>query len=368
MRGGPQGTPTPGIRITEGIDIWRSIPRGTDFSLEILTADEAERLRTELLAGHDKEGAQPSLVASEELLFGEYVFADYSGAAANATQRKAIRVAYAQREVPPALVSGSFTRELLVEWMHQMLLSASKKGARICLGQDHSYGLPLGLAKQLGIDGQPWRSATAAFLDGTYAPDAPRFSDVPSFAKEVNRWLRSRGFSDYFWSATKKGYGLPSSNPRGSERGVFSRITDTRRSNSGRGSPMPFSRVGDNGSVGGQSLWGISMLQKLLAWCERDGLPLRCWPFDGLTVSSEPYRNAHVLVEAYPSALRSVGVAQSDEADALCVVEAIRQADMERRLANLLDISTLAPDQHSTVRFEGWILGQQISQGNQEQA
>jgi len=367
MLSGPQG-PTPGIRITEGIDIWRSIPRGSNFSLEIQTADAAERLTTELFVGYEKEAVHPSVVSSDGCLFGEYVFADYSGAAADRIQRKAIRVAYAQRQLPPALVSGSFTRELLVQWMHQKLLSASEKGVRLCLGQDHSYGLPLGLAKQLGIDGQPWRSAIAAFLDGTYAPDAPRFSDVPTFTREVNLWLRSRGFSDYFWSATKKSYGLPSSNPRGAEIGVFSRITDTRHSNFGRGSPMPFSRVGDNGSVGGQSLWGISMLRKLLALCERDGIPLRCWPFDGLTLNSEPYQNAHVLVEAYPSALRGVGVAQSDQADALCVVEALRQADTEQWLAKLLDISHLTLDQRSTVRFEGWILGQRISQYDPKEA
>jgi hypothetical protein len=178
MRNGPHG-PTPGIRITEGIDVWRSIPRGAEFSLEIQTEDEAERVTAELFAAYDNEATRPSVMAREVCLFGEYIFADYSGAAADRIQKKAIRVAYTQRQLPPALVSGSFTRESLVEWMHQKLLSASQKGLRLCLGQDHSYGIPLGLAKELGVDGQPWRSAIAAFLDGTYAADAPSFSDVP---------------------------------------------------------------------------------------------------------------------------------------------------------------------------------------------
>lgn len=74
---------------------------------------------------------------------------------------------------------GSFTRQLLVGWMHQKLLFASNSGVRLCLGQDHSYGLPLSVAEQLGIGGQPWRLAIASFLDGTYAADAPHFRPFP---------------------------------------------------------------------------------------------------------------------------------------------------------------------------------------------
>src|SRR3989442_15754401 len=36
MRNGPQG-PTPGIRITRGTEVWRAVPRGSDFSLELGT-------------------------------------------------------------------------------------------------------------------------------------------------------------------------------------------------------------------------------------------------------------------------------------------------------------------------------------------
>lgn len=123
---------------------------------------------------------------------------------------------------------------------------------------------------------------------------------------------------------------------------------------------MPFSRVGDNGSVGGQALWGLTMLLRLMALCERDGILLRCWPFDGLAVSSKNYENAHVLVEAYPSALRAASVAQSDEADALCTVEAIQLADAEGRLGALLDVTGIADQLQAAVRFEGWIMGQEI--------
>jgi hypothetical protein len=102
------------------------------------------------------------------------------------------------------------------------------------------------------------------------------------------------------------------------------------------------------------------MVRKLIGRCERDGILLRCWPFDGLAVGSKEYENAHVLVEAYPSALRAAGVRQSDEADALCTGEALQLADTEGRLGMLLDVSGIAAALHSAVRFEGWIVGQEI--------
>ena len=65
-------------------------------------------------------------------------------------------------------------------------------------------------------------------------------------------------------------------------------------------------------------------------------------------------------MEAYPSALRAASVAQSDEADALCTVEAIRLADAEGRLGTLLDVTGIAEPLQTSVRFEGWIVGQEI--------
>jgi hypothetical protein len=95
-------------------------------------------------------------------------------------------------------------------------------------------------------------------------------------------------------------------------------------------------------SVGGQALWGLTMLLRLIALCEHDGILFRCWPFDGLAVSSKNYENAHVLVEAYPSALRPASVARSDEADAL------------------QDVTGIGERLQAAVRFEGWIVGQEI--------
>ncbi len=77
-------------------------------------------------------------------------------------------------------------------------------------------------------------------------------------------------------------------------------------------------------------------------------------------VCAAQYQNAHVLVEAYPSAFRADSVAQSDDADALCTADALQLADIQHRLAALLNLSGLPSELHATVSFEGWIVGQQI--------
>ena len=120
---------------------------------------------------------------------------------------------------------------------------------------------------------------------------------------------------------------------------------------------MPFNRVGDPGAVGGQALWGMSMLLQLIAACDREGIALRCWPFDGLTVATNEYDDAHVLVEVYPTALRPPDVPQSDAADALHTMQTLQTTDIQGRLLQLLDLSQLSLQQRRIVGFEGWIVG-----------
>jgi hypothetical protein len=350
---------TNGIRITQGTEIWRAIPRGAEFSIDALTPKEEQASFIKPDPAWPLPSKTTALLESSGCLFSKYIFADYSGAASPNGQRKSIKVAVARPEFPASLEIGTFTRESLLDWMHCTLISASERRLRVCLGQDHSYGLPLGLALELGIEKLPWRVAIAKFLDGGYTQGAPSFTTVPDFTCTFNSWLRSKGRRDYFWCASQNTYLLPTFNPRVSEPNTCYRITDTCRSTFRKCSPKPLNRVGDRGYVGGQSLWGLTMLRKLMARCERDGILLRCWPFDGLDVAAKEYEGAHVLVEAYPTALRPVGVAQSDEADALCTAEALRLADIEGRLAGLLNITAISAELHDIVRFEGWILGQE---------
>ena len=83
---------------------------------------------------------------------------------------------------------------------------------------------------------------------------------------------------------------------------------------------MPFNRLGDNGTVGGQSLVGLVALNSLLSRCRSEGIAITVWPFDGLSVLDRAYSNAHVMIEPYPTAVREEHVSQTDESDALASV------------------------------------------------
>jgi len=290
------------------------------------------------------------------MLFDGYLFADYSGARDRSVQRKAIRLARAAGSNRPLLVQAPFTREGLVDEFVADLREASRLGKRICFGQDHQYGIPISLGRELGLADLPWRQAVESLCAGSYGIDAPGLSQARTFGGAFNRWLESQGRAAYFFSATKSSlYGIPSTNPRTSD-GASYRLTELCRSSSKVGAPKPFNRLGDNGTVGGQSLVGLVALNGLLSRCRLERITVAVWPFDGLSISDRAYCNAHVMIEPYPTAVREAHVSQSDESDALASVAHVQSADLNSTLERLLDLSGLDSAHAGVARFEGWIL------------
>jgi hypothetical protein len=289
------------------------------------------------------------------MLFDLYLFADYSGAYLRSAQRRSIRLAEATPSSPPRLLSKRLTRdELVIEFLDR-LRDATRRGYRTCFGQDHQYGIPVALGRELGLDHLPWREVLDRLCEGAYGSGAPALGHPRTYCAAFNAWLAKQGQRPYFYSATKADpYALPSHNPRPGDRSTY-RLTEGCRSEGKSGHPKPFNRVGDNGTVGGQSLVGLIALRSLLTQCAKDGVPVAVWPFDGLSLSGPAYENAHVLVEPYPTAVRQKHVRQSDDSDALASVDAVRKADAEGHLFRLLDLSSLEA-QAGIVRFEGWIL------------
>lgn len=290
------------------------------------------------------------------MLFDAYMFADYSGAASPAGQRKSIRLALGEQNREPEVIDKRFTRETLVKEYLSLLREATRGGRRLCFGQDHQYSIPIGFANELGIHELMWREAIAALVNGAYGEGAPALSGPATFGAALNRWLVDRGSLPYFYSATKPGYRVPSSDPRPKEASSY-RLTERCRAGSDAGHPKSFSRLGDPGSVGGQTLWGMASLHVLLGECEREGIPVAVGPFDGLAIDSSSYENSHVMVEPYPTALRDRSIRQSDDADALGIVAFIRDHEHRGDLIELLSLEDLSEEEKKLVRFEGWILG-----------
>ncbi len=94
MRNGA-GRPTPGMRIVQGTEMWRAIPLSAEFSLAPRGSAAVTPRRVE--SAEAQTPFAPKFVAAPGVrtLFGEYIFADYSGAARLHNQRKAIVVASA---------------------------------------------------------------------------------------------------------------------------------------------------------------------------------------------------------------------------------------------------------------------------------
>lgn len=291
------------------------------------------------------------------MLFDTYLFADYSGAVSSRSQRRSIRLALATQSQDPRIFDKRFTRETLTSEIVSLLKDATRAGQRCCFGQDHQYSIPLSFATELSIQNIPWRESITSLVDGTYGPGAPPLSHPRTFGAALNGWLTSRGKKPYFYSATKAAlYKVPPANPRPKDLSAY-RLTERCKTNASAGNPKSLNRIGDPGSVGGQTLLGLVALHKLFSACERETISVAVWPFDGLDITGDRYRDCHVMVEPYPTALREKSIAQSDDTDALSSAAFLRTLDAQGSLLEALNLEDLTSEEKFAVQFEGWILG-----------
>lgn len=287
--------------------------------------------------------------------FDVYLFSDYSGAR---RPGKAIVPAVAIGAGQTVVIAGRYTRESLVMCLLTILRAASARGLRVVLGVDHQYGLPIAFGRELQLDESSWRTALEQLSRGN-ARRRPLPDSQGDAARQLNEELRGLGHGDYFWSGTKgEDYGIPLTDPRKGQGGLR-RLTETLIRH---GAPMCFNKIGDNGSVGGQTLVGLPHLLSLLDRARAEGLRLKAWPFDGVRLSDPEYSPAHVLVEMYPSAVRPNHVEQADDADAVESVNYMQQLDRAGKLLALADLSNLSAKEQQQVRFEGWILAEHQNQ------
>jgi hypothetical protein len=359
MNDGKDGRPTLGIKIIGGKSVWQKILLGEICDIRLLpsSVSESEPITT---SSPDNpvvtETAPPTPpVGSGMPLFHSYIFADYSGAVDLGAQIRSIKLAYAEAGTECQLADEPLTRDTLVTMILACLRTASAQDKRVCFGFDHQFGIPFGLLREMGIAELSWREMLDTVVEGRGVPPL-RHPSI--YAKQFNDWCISRGKPPYFYSATKASkYNIPKSDPRKGEVETVTRLTERCKSRFGTGNPKPFNRVGDNGTVGGQTLMGLIKLRKLLKMCDAEGIPVKCWPFDGLDISSSSYNNSHVLLEPYPAAVRSPGVAYTDANDAIACVKLIQRFDQAGQLVDLMDLSCLSDHHKDMVAVEGWIVG-----------
>lgn len=347
----PSGAPTMGIKITAGHALWNPMSLGDEFVAKWRSDSDSE------VAPNVRsiETSSPSLLErgdQKTRLFDWYLFADYSGAKSQTVQRRAIQAVMAKGDGNMTPLGG-YTRLGLTQLVLARLHEATRNRVRVCAGFDHQYSIPISLAREIGVSDRSWRQLLRDLVSGTYSPDAPPLAAPGEFAPRFNDWLRSKGHADYFWSATKaEAYGIPNHQPR--QTGLM-RLTETAQPVGNRATPKPFCRLGDNGSVGGQTLHGLRHLHDLLEACKANRLPVKVWPFDGLDIVD--YSGYHVLLEPYPSIVAKSDLKKSDLNDAKAALLMVQQHDSAGTLVNLLSLAPLREEDKETVLLEGWIAG-----------
>ena len=279
-------------------------------------------------------------------IFDCYAFADYRGDTRDSGGGVVLAVAVGSG--PVRLVSGVSSRRSLSPALISLLCAATASKLRVVFGQDHQYSVPRALMKELRLPDEDWRKAMRSlFVEGPFAQHA-QDGHAGAFAAAVNASLVAKEKPPYFWSATKsERYGIPRSCPRENTDPSQRRLTEVRLG-------FPFCRVGDNGSVGGQSIVGIPRLLQLLVECADKNVAVNVWPFDSLSIED---LSDHVAIEPYPSLVRDAGVVQNDANDAIASTTWAQRLDRDGILGKELDLTSLGREQKRTVKIEGWMAG-----------
>jgi precorrin-8X/cobalt-precorrin-8 methylmutase len=212
-------------------------------------------------------------------------------------------------------------------------------GRRVLAGFDFAFGYPPGLSARLGDDG--WRSVWAALADRVEegAKNANNRFDVGG---ALNTLFPAPG---PFWGNGLKREvpGLPRKKPGG--WGVD--LPDNRRlCDALAPGAQEVWKLSGAGSVGGQALTGIAMLERL-----RHATGATIWPFEW------PGTGDIVLAEVFPSLwpLQDRGAGPRDAAQVREVALRLAAWSGDGRLRAALDAPLAQPQ--PVCRDEGWILG-----------
>jgi hypothetical protein len=270
--------------------------------------------------------------------FDAFVFADYSGAASESAQRRAIALWRLSRGGRPLKVRGPFSRATLREALLEILSRATREGRRVLFGIDHQWSWPRDLWKVAGLEGRRWRSALSSLVEGEGT--RPPLGPPAVFPAAFNAWLGQAVFHCRVRRLARI-YGVPTASDW---EGDPVRLTERAMPGA-----KPATRLGGTGAVAGQTLVGLIELHRLLAAARADGIPLLAWPMEALVDDGR----SHVGVEIYPTLCRPRDVPKSDDADARSACTWAERADLARHL----DLGRAPEPVQAAARMEGWILG-----------
>ncbi|HSM67615.1 MAG TPA: hypothetical protein VK860_15025 [Ilumatobacteraceae bacterium] len=289
-------------------------------------------------------------------MFDRFVVADWSANSTPKQGRDSIWIAVADAAGVTTL--NPATRAEAEARLHDIVDASA--GVRTLIGIDVSLGCPSGTAAALGLAGDhPWRSTVEA-LSALVTDDDRNTNNRFAVAAELN--ARMTGGPGPFWGCPPR---AASATLAPTKPSVFEPVAEWRtveevlRSQGRR--PFSVWQLLGAGAVGGQSLLGIPMVNRLLQrWPAR----VAVWPTTtGLTVP-EPVAGSVVIAEVWPSMMEpmsvdagEVGHMVRDERQVCSTVAWMVELGATGALESLFTPDVADAIRPVVEREEGWVLG-----------
>jgi hypothetical protein len=289
-------------------------------------------------------------------LFQAYVMVDWSAAAKPTTGPDSIWVGVMKRNVRFQMAFEAHnpaTRAEAEKLLEAVLNDLRRKDERALVGFDFPLGFPRGTAAALKLVGAPWR----ALLDFV----AKEVKDRPDNANnrfqvgaKMNRLMTGEAFP--FWGAPARDEQtmLSAKRPREHRAGD---LPEFRLADEAVKGPSSIWKLYYQGSVGGQTLTGLPVVQRL-----HDKRSAKLWPFETGWRPLAPADLAGVeavFAEIYPSmfAAKPQPGETKDQAQVRGACERFNALDDKGQLAALFGPAADDPRRETVEREEGWILG-----------
>lgn len=300
-------------------------------------------------------------------LFDAYIMVDWSAAAKPTTGANSIWIGILAKDARLKLQFRAVNPEsrlLARKFIEDIIARLTRRGDKVLLGFDFSFGYPKGTAKALGLDtdtNPPWQ-ATATYLASKVREKPDNSNARFAIAAGMNYAISKGPFP--FWGAPARDQVSTLSG----KKTVFHpeapiaefRLTERKLRNEKRGQPKSVWQLAYAGSVGSQSLLGIPHI----LWLSESVPNAKIWPFEtGLVAFDEEVLEGTdvVIAEIYPSLVSATPSAGQvlDEAQVAAIARHYADLDAKGALGPLFggQDPDFVTEIAQIVSEEGWILG-----------
>ena len=300
-------------------------------------------------------------------LFDAYIMVDWSAAAKPTTGANSIWIGILAKDARLKLQFRAVnpdTRLKARDFIRDMVEKLTRRGDKVLLGFDFSFGYPMGTAEAMGLDTSktpPWR-ATADYIAAKVREKSDNSNARFAIAAGMNYAISKGPFP--FWGAPAR----DQVSTLGGKRPDFGndaplaeyRLVEDRLRGSKLGQPKSAWQLAYAGSVGSQSLLGIPHV----LWLSQTLPNAKIWPFEtGLVAFDEEVLEGTdvIIAEIYPSLVSAKPSAGQvlDEAQVAAIARHYADLDARNALGPLFggQDPDFVAEIAQIVSEEGWILG-----------